>query len=107
MLRKYSDKNGGLIVEKTEPSDNISVAKQSLVRNQSTISAADAIDTMQSYQTGNLSVLDSSEKGTCAFCGNITAFKNRHVCLNCWKENSREIIDGLKTAVKDVEIKID
>lgn len=106
-MKRYTDKRGGLIVEKTEPIDKISVEKRSVIKKEATISASDTIDTLQSYQTGNFSVLDSSEKGICVFCGNQTSFKNRHVCIDCWKENKNEIIDGLKTAVKDVELKID
>lgn len=106
-MRRYADKNGGLIVEKVDRVDTVKVTKSNSVKKASYLSAANAIDTMQSYQTGNFSVVDSSAKGVCAICGNTTAFKNRHVCVDCWKQYKDEIIDGLKTAVKDVELKID
>lgn len=95
------------MVEKVESAKTESVQKNDTISKNVVLSAEDAIDTMQSYQTGNFSFVDSSAKGVCAFCGKQTAFKNRHVCVDCWKQNKDEIIDGLKSAVKDVELKID
>lgn len=105
-MRRYSDKNGGLVVEKTDVTDKSNVSNKKVSTTVS-LSASEIIDTMQSYQTGNFSVLDSSSKGVCAICGNQTAAKNRHICVECWKQNKDNIIDGLKTAVKDVELKIE
>lgn len=108
LLKRYVDKSGGLVVDKSEPVKLNNVEDHLLTEiKSSTISAQDVIDTMQTYQTGNFSVLDSSAKGVCVFCGKQTAAKNRHVCVDCWKQTKNEIIDGLKTAVKDVELKID
>lgn len=94
-------------MDKVETTESTLVEKENVVKKDATLSAEDAIDTMQSYQTGNFSFVDSSAKGVCAFCGKQTAFKNRHVCVDCWKKYKDEIIDGLKTAVKDVELKLD
>ena len=94
-------------MDKVETTESTLVEKKNVVKKDATLSAKDAIDTMQSYQTGNFSFVDSSSKGVCAFCGKQTAFKNRHVCVDCWKKYKDEIIDGLKTAVKDVELKLD
>lgn len=107
-MSRYTDKNGGLVVDKVEPAKETVVNQKPNSANKIlAISAEDAIDTMQSYQTGNFSVLDSSANGVCVFCGKQTAAKNRHVCVECWTKHKDEIIDGLKTAVKDVEFKID
>lgn len=105
-MRRYADKNGGLVVEKTDPVNPVKNQTQTN-KTGGYISAKDAIETMQSYQTGNFSVVDASAKGVCVFCGKQTAFKNRHVCVDCWTKHKDEIVDGLKTAVKDVEFKID
>lgn len=107
-MSRYVDRKGGLIVDKTESDKTfISEPKSTSMNRSVVISGQDAIDTMQSYQSGNFSFLDSSSKGACLICGKQTAAKNRHICVDCWKENKDEIIDGLKTAVKDVELKID
>lgn len=106
-MRRYTDKNGGLVVEKVESTKTESVQKNDTISKNVVLSAENALDTIQSYQTGSFSVVDSSAKGVCVFCGKSTAFKNRHVCVDCWKQNKDEIIDGLKAAVKDVELKID
>lgn len=106
-MARYTDKNGGLVVDKIETTESTLVKKVNSEKKGSSISAANAIETMQSYQTGSFSVVDSSAKGVCSFCGKQTAFKNRYVCVDCWKEYKNEIIDGLKTAVKDVELKLD
>ena len=107
-MSRYVDRKGGLVVEKVEPEQTSAPPLKAPSANKSVvISGQDVIDTLQSYQTGNFSFLDSSEKGVCLICGKQTAAKNRHICVDCWKENKDEIIDGLKTAVKDVELKID
>lgn len=94
-------------MDKVETTESTLVEKENVVKKDATLSAENAIDTMQSYQTGNFSFVDSSAKGVCLICGKQTAAKNRHICVDCWKENKDEIIDGLKSAVKDVELKID
>lgn len=109
-MNRYVDRRGGLSVEKTDK-----VEKQKVVDTVSTFSATapvtitgdEAFETMLSYQTGNFAKTDSSEKGVCKICGAKTAYKNRQICVDCWKKYNQEIVDGLKTAVKDVEIKID
>lgn len=105
-MKRYSDRTGGLVVEKTEP-----VAKPETVTaniKMNAISASDVIDTAISYQVSTFPNGASDDKqGVCLICGKKTAYSNRHFCVDCWKQYHSQMLDGIKNAVADVEIKID
>lgn len=104
-MSRYVDRRGGLTVEKTDPvktTENASVSKNKV----SIVSGEEAVETIQSYQASMFANTDSSAKGVCKICGISTAYKNRHICVECWKKHKNEIIQGIKTAVNDVEFKI-
>lgn len=103
-MAKYVDRNGGLVVEKKETELKKTVENTTIGKSVS-VSGVDAVDTLQSYHS--FSSNDASSKGVCKICGKQTAYKNRHICVDCWKLHCDEIIQGLKTAVKEVEFQID
>lgn len=105
-MKRYSDKSGGLIVEKTEPVEKPQIVSENVEIKP--VSATDVIDTVISYQVStfpNGAVNDKS--GICLICGKKTAYSNRHFCVDCWKQYHSQMLDGIKNAVADVEIKID
>lgn len=109
-MARYVDKKGGLLVEKTEPtkvSDKAAVVTKTKSNIQSTVSAEDVFSAIGSYLSSPFTVTDSSSKGECVICGKQTAYANRMICVDCFKEHKDSIMDGLKSAVKDVDFKIE
>lgn len=109
-MRKYTDKNGGLVVEKNEPTTKKTdtPANVNKAAALSTVSAVDMISTVDSYLTSTFPFSgDSSVKGECVFCGKKTAYSNRKVCVDCFKIYKEEIMDALKKSVEDVELRIE
>lgn len=105
-MKRYSDRNGGLVVEKTEPVAKPKIAETNIQTN--SISASDVIDTAISYQVSTFPNGSADDKqGVCLICGKKTAYSNRHFCVDCWKQYHSQMLDGIKNAVADVEIKID
>ena len=107
-MRQYVDKNGGLTVEKYDsPVKKTQEKAKVSFSGQTTVSAKDMLDTLQSYQLAMFSVNDSNGTSKCVFCGVPIAYGNRHVCVDCWKVKKNEIIEGLKAAVDETEFKIE
>lgn len=109
-MARYVDKKGGLVVDKTEPTkvaDSAAVAMKAKSVTPSTVSASDMISAIESYLSSPFTVTDSSSKGKCVICGKQTAYANRMICVDCFKEHKDSIMDGLKSAVKDVDFKIE
>lgn len=117
-MRKYTDKRGGLEIEKYESNEIVPDTTKKSARRKSTvaktetvepkpITAKDIVETAESYQlpmfTHNPTVNGGSQ---CVFCGEKTSYDNRHVCIACWKKYKDELFDGIKQAVSDVDINI-
>lgn len=105
-MKRYSDRTGGLVVEKTESVEKAKTVSNNVKTNP--ISASDVIDTAISYQVSTFPNGAADDKqGVCLICGKKTAYSNRHFCVDCWKQYHSQMLDGIKNAVADVEIKID
>ena len=105
-LRRYTDKSGGVVVEKYESGEVQDKTKNSTASSSiPALSAVDVIDTMISYQIPTFTNGGVGDAGTCLICGVSTAYSNRKVCVNCWKEHKDYILDSLKNAVRDIQIK--
>lgn len=63
------------------------------------LDAESLVDTIMSYQTYDFAMQDATEKGKCDICGNVTEYKNRHICKDCWEKHEKEIVNGLKNIV--------
>lgn len=118
-MRTYTDKRGGLKVDKYESNETLpDDVKKSVPRRKKAvyseksdakkITAQQIVETAESYQipqfTHNLAVNGGSE---CVFCGVKTAFDNRHVCIECWKKYKDDLFEGIKQIVSDVDISIE
>ena len=106
-MRRYTDKSGGVVVEKRESENKNQVEKKEKMKEPVSVSASDMIDTMYSYQVQSFFNGSSSEKGSCVICGKETAYVQRKCCVDCWKKYKEEILNGIKSSVSDVEFKID
>lgn len=114
-LRTYVDKKGGLIVEKRDTlkdetailQDDVSVMRSaSPVKKENVeVNASDMVEAMQSY-TSSFAVNDSSSKGECVICGKPTAFKNRKVCVDCWKEHKDKIMNEIVSLLNGKTFKV-
>lgn len=109
-MARYVDKKGGLVVDKTEPAktvDSVAVTMKAKATAQTTVSATDMISGIESYLSSPFAVTDSSSKGVCVICGKQTAYANRMICVDCFKEHKDSILAGMKSAVKDVDFQIE
>ncbi len=110
-MRRYSDKRGGLVVEKTDstPTAQKTANKvhRSFENSNSLVDAGLMMDTMASYQMAIFTNNPTENGGSeCVFCGEKTSYDNRHVCVECWKKYKEDIIEGIKGAISDVQISI-
>lgn len=108
-MSRYTDKNGGLSVDKTSPAktQNKVPEKNEIVAG-GKITGTEILETAQSYQLPQFTANPSEKGGSeCRICGKKTSFDNRHVCVSCWTEYNKEMIDSLKSAVSNIEIKIE
>lgn len=108
-MRTYIDRKGGLTVEKHESKPNTINKVESVNKTEpKMVSAVDMISTIESYLVSAVGTNNTvSGKGTCVFCGKQTAYANRTVCVDCFKQNKNKIMDGFKNAVQDVDFKIE
>lgn len=108
-MRTYVDKNGGLTVEKHDSvaKPTATKAARTVVQENKKVSLADMVETAESYQLPMFTVNKTENGGSqCAFCGEKTAYDNRHVCINCWKKYHKEIFEQINSKVNAVDITI-
>lgn len=112
MRSTYIDQKGGMTIEKE---DSVSTSKknarksrkQEVLQEQKNVPASLMIDTAYSYQQAQFTMNPSENGGAeCLFCGNKTAYDNRHVCADCWKLYKNDIFESLKTALADFDVSI-
>lgn len=110
-MARYKDPRGGLTVDK-ENTQRRNEKKESATMKQGKsnvyISAEKMMDTLYSYQQGQFTNNPTENGGSeCVFCGEKTSYDNRHVCAECWKKYGKDIVDGIKNSVQDVDIHIE
>lgn len=96
-----------VITEGTNAADEISVERSAPATRE--ISVNDAIDTMAAYLLPKFKVeKDSSNPGTCLFCGKETAYQMRHLCVDCMGSVSNDLYRRIKSAIVagETEIKL-
>lgn len=112
MRSTYTDKNGGMTIEKE---DSVSTSKKSarkarkqeVSQEPKNVPASLMIDTAYSYQQPAFTKNPDENGGSeCLFCGTKTAYDNRHVCVECWKQYKNDIFESLKTALADFDVSI-
>lgn len=106
-MRKYTDRRGGLEIEKKESQVESERALKKARMVPINVEPAAVIDTAISYQVPTVGS-NSTENGgnTCVVCGIQTAYDNRHFCVECWKKYKDDLVDKLKESLDDVEIEI-
>lgn len=96
-----------VITEGASTADEVSVKKSAPATRE--ISVEDAIDTMAAYLLPKFKVeKDSSNPGTCVFCGKETAYQMRHLCVDCMGDVSNDLYSRIKSAIAagETEIKL-
>ncbi len=107
-MRKYRGTDGGIEIDKTDPSPMRKARSVSMNNGPTKIDAKDIIDTAISYQIPSVGINSNKNGGSeCKVCGAKTAYDNRHICIDCWKKYKDEIISGIKDALEEVEIEIE
>lgn len=96
-----------VITEGTNAADEVAVKRNAPIMRE--ISVEDAIDTMAAYLLPKFKVeKDSSNPGTCVFCGKETAYQMRHLCVDCMGSVSNDLYRRIKSAIVagETEIKL-
>lgn len=113
MRSTYIDQKGGMMIEKedsvgtSKKTARKAARKQAVVQEPKSVPASLMIDTAYSYQQPAFTKNPDENGGAeCLFCGVKTAYDNRHVCVECWKQYKNDIFESLKTALADFDMSI-
>lgn len=108
-MRRYVAENGGLTVEKYESTTPKTVLQERSTREikDVSISGDKVIETLHSYMIGTLSKTPTENGGNaCVVCGKHIDYDNRYICYDCFRTYGNDIIESMKQANKETEIKI-
>lgn len=103
--RTVYSQDATVITEGANAVDEVSVKRNAPTTRK--ISVEDAIDTMAAYLLPKFKVeKDSSNPGTCVFCGKETAYQMRHLCVDCMGSVSNDLYRRIKSAIAAGETEI-